>query len=227
MIQAMNAEQHIEECRFRHAQIQLYDPDPTYVANLLVEFSISADHVFDSIFEEADNSFGLFVKDKITEHSFRARAVERNDQKALEFCEWFAINYINEHKMSYPSFIDKVRQFIRCNGRSPTVKTMMIAQDRYHDDPAQEIIDVHGRRVRSKIDVQSSMRRQMTSFLMIINNKRTRAREPQVTDNQVISTTFAEIEDTSMEIVYATRVYIPMMVRIKDESRLKINEFRS
>ena len=222
----MNAEQHIEECRFRQAQIQLYDPDPTYVSNLLVEFAVSADRVFDSIFEEADSSFGLFVKDKITEHSFRTRAIERGDQKALEFCEWFARNYINEHQMSYPSFIDKVREFIRYNGISPTVKTMMMAQDRYQDDPVQEIIDLEQRRIRSKIDVQLSMKRQMTAFLTIINNKRTRAREPQVTNNQVISTTFAEIGDTSMEITYATKVYIPMMVRIKDESRLKINEFR-
>ncbi len=222
----MNTDQHIQECKFRYNQIQLYDPDPMPVSNLLFDFATSTDRVFDSIFEDADTDFGLFTKDKITEHSFRARSLERNDQQALAFCNWFTKNYANEHQMIYPSFIDRARRFIRDNKRSPTIKIMMISRDRYHGDPAQELVGVHGR-IRSKIHIHTAMRHQLPTFLMHINNKRTRAREPKVSDDQVIATTFAEIGRESMEVIHSIKTYIPLMIKIKDESRVKINEFRS
>ena len=80
-------------------------------------------------------------------------------------------------------------------------------------------------KLRSKEELEIEIKRQLPIFLEIINHKRSKNNEPKVGENQVIASTFLDIEEhKDIEIVYAAEIYIPVVKRLVEESRKKIKE---
>ncbi len=80
-------------------------------------------------------------------------------------------------------------------------------------------------KLRSKEELDIEIKRQLPIFLEIINHKRDKNNEPKVGKNQVIASTFLDLEECeNIEIVYAAEIYIPVMKRLIEESRKKIKE---
>ncbi|MDH3856179.1 MAG: hypothetical protein OES27_08685, partial [Nitrosopumilus sp.] len=80
-------------------------------------------------------------------------------------------------------------------------------------------------KLRSKEELDIEIKRQLPIFLEIINYKRNKKNEPKVRKNQIVATACLDIEDyKDIEIMYASKIYIPVMKRLIDESRKKIKE---
>jgi hypothetical protein len=222
----MNIEEKIKDCEYNLKQINHFNPDPYYVNYFFKAYLQSVIELYDEILEEADRDFGLFISGKCTKEKFERKALEKNDQQALKFLSWFKENYENEHNSSYPSFIKKISCFFKEYKHLPKITIKMKANPRYKDDVFQTIqVGLTKGKIRSKEELKIEIKRQMPVFLEIVNQKRNSKNEPKVSENQVIASTFLEIENyEDIEISHACEVYLPVMRRILDESRNEIKE---
>ena len=222
----MNIEKTIKNCETYLKQIKQYEPDPYYVNYFFNEYINSVNDTFNGIFEEGNRDFGLFISEKISQTNFDEKAKIKNDQNAIKFSEWYSLEYNQEHKNPYPNFIKKICQFKNKFEKLPKIKIMIRASDRYKDDIYQQIkVNLSHEKLRSKEELDIEIKRQLPIFLEIINHKRDKNNEPKVGKNQVIASTFLDIEEyENIEIVYAAEIYIQVMRRLVEESRKKIKE---
>jgi len=222
----MNIEKTIKNCEIYLKQIKQYEPDPYYVNYFFNEYINSVNDTFNGIFEEGNRDFGLFISKKISQTNFDEKAKMKNDQNAIKFSEWYSLEYNQEHKNPYPNFIKKICQFKNKFKKLPKIKIMIRASDRYKDDIYQQIkVNLSHEKLRSKEELDIEIKRQLPIFLEIINHKRDKNNEPKVGENQVIASTFLDIEEyENIEIVYAAEIYIQVMRRLVEESRKKIKE---
>ena len=227
----MNVEEKIEECEFYLNQIKYFEPDPYYVNYFFNLFIRSVDQVYDKIFEEADNDFGLFVSGFCNKEKFHEKALLKKDVKALEFVNWFENKIENEHKLPFPNLIKRVIDFQNKNKKLPKIKVMIRAKERYSKDINQEIlIDLVNGKLRSREELEIEIKRQMPIFLEIINKKRSSCSEPKINQKQVTVSTFMQIKEIEeFDIMNACEIYISVLKRILIETREEINkktEFR-
>ncbi len=222
----MNIEKTIKNCEIYLKQIKQYEPDPYYVNYFFNEYINSVNDTFNGIFEEGNRDFGLFISEKISQINFDEKAKMKNDQNAIKFSEWYSLEYNQEHKNPYPNFIKKICQFKNKFKKLPKIKIMIRASDRYKDDIYQQIkVNLSHEKLRSKEELDIEIKRQLPIFLEIINHKRDKNNEPKVGENQVIASTFLDIEEyENIEISYAAEIYIQVMRRLVEESRKKIKE---
>jgi len=222
----MNIEEKIKDCEYNLKQINHFNPDPYYVNYFFKAYLQSVIELYDEILEEADRDFGLFISGKCTKEKFERKALEKNDQQALKFLSWFKENYENEHNSSYPSFIKKSSCFFKEYKHLPKITIKIRVDQRYKDDVFQTIqVGLTKGKIRSKEELNIEIKRQLPVFLEIINQKRNSKNELKVSENQVIASTFLEIENyEDIEISHACEVYLPVMRRILDESRNEIKE---
>ena len=222
----MNIEKTIKNCEIYLKQIKQYEPDPYYVNYFFNEYINSVNDTFNGIFEEGNRDFGLFISEKISQKNFDEKAKKKNDQNAIKFSEWYSIEYNQEHENPYPNFIKKICQFKNKFEKLPEIKIMIRASDRYKDDIYQQIkVNLSQEKLRSKEELEIEIKRQLPIFLEIINNKRSKNNEPKVGKNQVVASTFLDIEECKdIEIAYAAEIYIPVIRRLVEESRKKIKE---
>ncbi len=222
----MNIEKTMKNCEINLKQIKQYDPDPYYVNYFFNEYINSVNDTFNGIFEEGNRDFGLFILEKISQKKFDKKAKMKNDQNAIKFSEWYSIKYNQEHENPYPNFIKKICQFKNKFEKLPKIKIMIRASDRYKDDIYQQIkVNLSHEKLRSKEELEIEIKRQSPIFLEIINHKRSKNNEPKVGKNQVVASTFLDIEEyKDIEIVYAAEIYIPVVKRLVEESRKKMKE---
>ena len=222
----MNIEETIEKCEISLKQIKQYDPDPFYVNHFFEQYISLRDKIIAGIFEEADRDFGLFLTKPMTEENFLQKAKIKNDENAIKFLEWFRTKYTEEHKNTYPNFMSKISSYRKKFEKLPDVKIMIRASDRYKDDINQEIqVPLSNKKLRSKDELDIEIKRQLPVFLEIINHKRREKNEPKVENNQVIASTFVDIENhKDIEIVYTSEIYIPVIKRLVEEARVKIKD---
>jgi hypothetical protein len=150
----------------------------------------------------------------------------KNDENAIKFLEWYSEKYIEEHKNPYPDFVNKIRSFRNKFEKLPEIKIMIRASDRYKNDINQEIkINLNNQKLRSRDELNIEIRRQLPIFLEVINHKRHEQNEPKVEEKQIVASAFTNIENYQyMEIAYSAEIYIPVMKRLVEESRKKIQE---
>ena len=222
----MNAEEKIEECIFNLNQIKYFDPDPFYVNYFFSLFIKSVKQVYDGIFKEANNDFGLFVLMDCNKEKFLKKALIKQDKKALQFVDWFEKKIEIEHKSSYPKFIKDVIDFQKKFNRLPKIKIMIRAKQRYSKDVNQEIVvKLTNGKLSSKEELNVEIKKNLPIFLEIINNKRKLNNEPKVNQKQAIASTFMKInENEEYEISYASEIYIPILKRFVSDSRQKLRE---
>lgn len=222
----MGIEKTIKNCEIYLKQIKQYEPEPYYVNHFFNEYINSVNDTFNGIFEEGNRDFGLFISDKISQKNFDEKAVMKNDQNAVKFSEWYSIQYNQEHENLYPNFIKKICELKNKFEKLPKIKIMIRASDRYKDDIYQQIkVNLSHEKLRSKEELDIEIKRQLPIFLEIINHKRDKNNEPKVGENQVIASTFLDLEECeNIEIAYAAEIYIPVMKRLIEESRKKIKE---
>jgi hypothetical protein len=222
----MKIEKTIKNCEINLKQIKQYDPDPFYVNYFFNEYINSVNDTFNGIFEEGNRDFGLFISEKISQKKFERKAKMKNDQNAIKFSEWYSLKYNQEHENPYPNFIKKICQFKNKFEKLPKIKIMIRASDRYKDDIYQQIkVNLSHEKLRSKEELEIEIKRQSPIFLEIINHKRSKNNEPKVGKNQVIASTFLDIEEyKDIEVAYAAEIYIPVVKRLVEESRKKMKE---
>ena len=225
----MSIEKIIDDCKIYQKQIKQYDPDPFYVNHFFSKFIDSVNSVMESIFDEANRDFGLFIAEKISQEKFLKKAQEKNDVKAKKFSEWYKERINQEHKSRFPKAIKKICELKNKQNSLPEIKIMIRAQDRYENDINQQImVGLSNEKLRSKEELQIEINRQLPVFLEVINHKRTENNEPNVNENQVTTSAFIDIEDIfEIEVAYATEIYIPVLIRVVEESRKKIKELTS
>ena len=225
----MNIEEEIKKCEIYSKQIKQYDPDPFYVNYFFNKYINSINNIINGIFEEANIDFGLFIKEKISQKEFHEKANIKKDVNALKFSEWFSIKYKKEHENPYPNSMNKICQFKNENESLPEIKIMIRATERYKNDFNQEIkIDLRNGKIISKEQLDIEIKRQTPIFLEIINVKRNEKNEPKVTNKQIISSAFVNLEkDDDVEIMYLCQIYTPVIRRLIDESREKMKELTS
>lgn len=222
----MDIEKTIKNCEIYLKQIKQYEPDPYYVNYFFNKYINSVNDTFNEIFEEGNRDFGLFISEKISQKKFYEEAKKKNDQNAIKFSEWYLIKYNQEHENPYPNFIKKICQFKNKFEKLPKIKIMIRASDRYKDDVYQQIkVNLSQEKIRSKDELDIEIKRQLPTFLEIINHKRSKNNEPKVRESQVVASTFLDIEEhEDIEITYAAEIYIPVIKRLVEESRKKIKE---
>ena len=222
----MNIEEALKNCEIYLKQIKQYEPDPFYVNHFFNKYIDSVNDVIIGIFEEGNRDFGLFISENISQKKFNDKAKEKNDQNAIKFLEWYSIKYEQEHENPYPNVIKKICQFKNKFEKLPEIKIMIRASDRYKDDIFQQIhVSLSNEKLRSKEELDIEIKRQLPIFLEVINHKRNKNNEPKVGENQIVASTFVDIEEhEDIEIAYATEIYIPVMRRLVEESRKKIKE---
>ena len=225
----MNIEEEIKKCGIYSKQIKQYDPDPFYVNYFFNKYINSINNIINGIFEEANIDFGLFIKEKISQKEFHEKANIKKDVNALKFSEWFSIKYKKEHENPYPNSMNKICQFKNENESLPKIKIMIRAIERYKNDFNQEIkINLRNGKIISKEQLDIEIKRQTPMFLETINAKRNEKNEPKVTNKQIISSAFINLEkDNDVEIMYLCQIYTPVIRRLIDESRDKIKELTS
>ena len=225
----MNIEEEIKKCEIYSKQIKQYDPDPFYVNYFFDKYINSINNIINGIFEEANIDFGLFIKEKISQKEFHEKANIKKDVNALKFSEWFSIKYKKEHENPYPNSMNKICQFKNENESLPKIKIMIRAIERYKNDFNQEIkIDLRNGKIISKEQLDIEIKIQTPIFLETINAKRNEKNEPKVTNKQIISSAFVNLEkDNDVEIMYLCQIYTPVIRRLIDESRDKIKELTS
>lgn len=225
----MNIEKTIDDCKIYLKQIKQYEPDPFYVNYFFSKFIDSVNMVMEGIFDEANRDFGLFITDKISYEKFLKKAKEKNDEKAIKFSEWYTEKINQEHKSKFPKVIKKICELKNKENTLPEIKIMIRAQDRYENDINQQImVGLSNEKLRSKAELQIEINRQLPIFLEVINHKRTKNNEPNVNENQVTTSAFIDIEDIlEVEVAYAAEIYIPVLIRVVEESRKKIKKLTS
>ena len=157
---------------------------------------------------------------------FDEKAIKKNDKNAIKFSKWFSQKFIQEHENPYPNFMKKICEFKSKFQKIPEIKIMIRAADRYKDDINQQIkVNLSDEKLRSKEEVDIEIKRQLPIFLEIINHKRKMKNEPKVSENQITTSAFLDIEEhIDIEIAYASEIYIPVLKRVINESRSKIKE---
>ena len=222
----MNIEKAIEDCKIYLKQIKQHDPDPFYVNHFFSKFIDSVNLTLDSIFEEANRDFGLFMTKKISYEEFLKKAKEKKDLKAIKFSEWYIDKFDQEHNSRLPKVMKKICELKNKQNILPEIKIMIRAQDRYENDVNQQImVGLSHDKLRSKDELQIEINRQLPVFLEVINHKRKENNEPSLNENQITTSAFIDIEDIfEIEIAYASEIYIPVMIRLVEESRKKIKE---
>ena len=225
----MNIEKIIDDCKIYQKQIKQYDPDPFYVNYFFSKFIDSINMVIEGVFDEANRDFGLFITEKISYEKFLKKAKEKNDVKAIKFSEWYIEKINQEHKSRFPKAIKKICELKIKENTLPEIKIMIRAKDRYENDTNQQIIvSLSNEKLRSKEELQIEINRQLPIFLEVINHKRTENNEPSVNENQIATSSFFDIEDIfQVEVAYAAEIYIPVLLRLVEESRKKIKELAS
>ena len=225
----MSIEKIIDDCKIYQKQIKQYDPDPFYVNHFFSKFIDSVNNAMESIFDEANRDFGLFITEKISQEKFLKKAQEKNDVKATKFSEWYTEKINQEHKSRFPKAIRKICELKNKQNTLPEIKIMIRAQDRYENDINQQImVGLSNEKLRSKEELQIEINRQLPVFLQVINHKRTENNEPGVNENQITTSAFIDIEDIfEIEVAYAAEIYIPVLTRLVEESRKKIKELTS
>ena len=125
--------------------------------------------------------------------------------------------------------MNKICQFKNENKSLPKIKIMIRVVERYKNDFNQEIkIDLKNGKIISKEQLDIEIKRQTPMFLETINAKRNEKNEPKVTNKQIISSAFVNLEkDNDVEIMYLCQIYTPVIRRLIDESRDKIKELTS
>ena len=223
----MSIEGKIKDCEYNLNQINHFNPDPYYVNYFLEAYLQSVMDVYDKNFEEANRDFGLFISGKCTKERFEKKAIEKNDQLALNFLSSFKENYEIKHDSSYPNFIKKITYFFKENNYLPKINIKMVANQRYKDDVFQLIqVELSNGKIRSKEELQIEIKRQTPAFLEIINQKRKKKNEPGVSENQIIASSFLELKNhEDIEISHACEVYFQVMKRFLDETRNEIKRF--
>ena len=221
----MSVEEKIKYCEYNLNQINHHNPDPYYVSYFLKEFVKSAINVYDGIIQEANRDFGLFISDTCTHTKFEKKAKEKNDKSALKFSLWFNENYKNEHKTSYPEFVNKIISFFKENNELPRMTIKILTSERYKDDIVQTLdIRLHKGKLRFE-EMQMEIKRQTPLFLRVINQNRKAKDESTVSEKQIIVSTFLEMKNfENMEIPYACKIYLPVLKRILKNSRDQINQ---
>lgn len=224
----MRIEDQIKECELNLNQIKRFDPDPYYVNYFFHMFIKSVNNVYNGIFEEANNDFGLSIR-KYNKETFRKKAEEKEDQKAIEFLNWFENKVAVEHKAPYPNLIKNVIEFADEFCELPKNKIMIRPKERYSDDKFLEIkVNLTNKKLRSREDLEIEIKRNMPIFLEIINHKRLLNNEPIVSSKETTASVFIENHSgDNFEISYASEIYIPVLKRLVKESRKKIKELTS
>jgi len=222
----MIIEEKIKNCEIYLKQIKKYDPDPFYVNHFFNEYVNSVNDTYNGIFEEANRDFGLFILGRISHEKFDEKTKMKNDQDAMKFSEWFSQNFNQEHENPYPNVMKKICEFKNKSQKIPEIKIMIRASNRYKDDINQQIkVNLSNKKLRSRKELEIEIKRQLPTFLEIINQKRKTRNEPKVNENQINASAFLDIEDHKyIEVAYASEIYIPVMKRLVDESRRKIKE---
>jgi len=222
----MSIEEALKNCEIYSKQIKQYEPDPFYVNYFFTKYIDSVEIIFNLIFEEANRDFGLFISEKITNKKFSEKAKLKNDQKSIEFSKWYKEKFSQEHQNLFPNIIKKICQFKNKLEKIPEIKIMIRPTDRYKDDISQQIkINLSNEKLRSKEELDVEIKRQLPIFLELINHKRKRKNEPKVSGNQVMASTFLDIEDhKDVEIAYISEIYILVIKRLIEDSRNKIKE---
>lgn len=225
----MNIEKIIDDCKIYQKQIKQYDPDPFYVNYFFSKFIDSINMVIEGVFDEANRDFGLFITEKISYEKFLKKAKEKNDVKAIKFSEWYIEKINQEHKSRFPKAIKKICELKIKENTLPEIKIMIRAKDRYENDINQQIIvSLSNEKLRSKEELQIEINRELPVFLEVINHKRTENNEPSVNENQIATSAFIDIEEIfQVEVAYAAEIYIPVLLRLVEESRKKIKELAS
>ena len=225
----MNIEENIKNCELYLKKIKQYEPDPYYVNYFFNEYIILVKNTLNGILEEANRDFGLFILENISEENFLEKAKIKNDTNAMEFLEWYSKRLIKEHENTYPNFIQKICEFQNKCERLPEIKIMIRASERYEADINQQIkVNLNQEKLRSKDELDIEIKRQLPIFLEIINYKRRKKNEPKVEENQIVASTFLDIDaHNDVEIVYASEIYIPVLKRLVEESRKRIKELTS
>ena len=201
-------------------------PDPFYVNYFFSLFIKSVKQVYDGIFKEANNDFGLFVLMDCNKEKFLKKALIKQDKKALQFVDWFEKKIEIEHKSSYPKFIKDVMDFQKKFNKLPKIKIMIRAKQRYSKDVNQEIVvKLTNGKLSSKEELNVEIKKNLPIFLEIINNKRKLNNEPKINQKQAIASTFMKInESEEYEISYASEIYIPILKRFVSDSRQKLRD---
>jgi hypothetical protein len=222
----MSIEENIKNCEMYLQKIKQYDPEPYYVNYFFNEYIISIKNTLRAILEEANRDFGLFISENISKEIFLQKAKMKNDTKAIEFLDWYITRSKKEHENTYPNFILKICEFQNKFKKLPEIKIKIRALDRYENDINQEIkVNLSHEKLRSKDELDIEIKRQLPIFLEIINHKRRKKHEPKVEKNQVVASTFLDIDNQNdVELVYASEIYIPVLKRLVAESRKKIKE---
>lgn len=221
----MDVEKEIENCEIYLKQIKQYDPDPFYVNYFFTKYINSIEKIFNLIFEEANRDFGLFISEKITYEKFTDSAKTKMDSKAIEFSKWYIKKFLQEHQNPFPNMMRKICQSKK-NQKMPEIKIMIRASNRYKDDINQQInVDLSNKKLRSKEEITVEIKRQLPTFLEIINQKRKMKNEPKVNDKQIVASAFLDIDNHKyVEIVYISEIYITVMKRLIEDVREKIKE---
>lgn len=221
----MKIEDIIKECEFNLNQIKHFDPEPFYVNHFFSLFLKSINQMYDAIFAEANNDFGLFVSGEVNKEKFLEKAQEKKDQKAIDFVKWFDDKISTEHKNAYPKFMKDTIEFQKKFKKLPKIKMMIRAKDRYSEDPNQEIsVSMTNGKLMSKEELKIETKRNLPVFLEMINNKRTSKKEPRVNEKQVVVSSFLQIDQNECETVYLSETYIPVVRRIYADALRKIQE---
>ncbi|MHA7648120.1 hypothetical protein [Nitrosopumilus sp. S4] len=222
----MDIDESIKNCEIYLKQIQQYDPDPFYVNYFLNEFINSINKIIDGIFEEANRDFGLFISGTVSQKKFYEKAKEKNDVNAIKFSEWYSNKENQEHQNPIPKTMKRILEFRKKFNKLPDIKIMIRASNRYKDDIYQQIkFYLSNDKLRSKDELNFEVKRQLPIFLEIINQKRIQNNEPKVSENQVVTSAFIDIDDYyDIEIGYTAEIYIPVIKRIVEDSREKIRE---
>ena len=220
----MNIDRFFRNCELELNQLKIYEPDPFYVEYFLKKFLHNVNQIREKIFEEADQNFGLFCREKISQQVFYRKAIEKNDLKAIDFSNWFSNKIENEHIQVFSKFIHHLSQIEKNEKQFPEIKIMLRAKERYQKDINLPIsITLNEKKIVSKNQLKIEINRQTPLFLELINQKRRKNQEPLIRQNQITASSFIDF-DGEIEVAYAVETYIPVIKRIYDESIEKIKE---
>ena len=203
-----------------------YEPDPYYVNYFLKIYINSINKIYAGIFEEAASDFGLFIPGKINQQTFEEKNLTKKDVKINEFLDWYKLQHKKVDGKSSSKFIQEIIQLNE--NKKLKIKIMIRSKQRFLNDIFQEIkIILRNGKLISKEELRLEISKQSPKFLESINIKRKENREPMVKTNQIIASTFVEIEEKDFEIIYFSEMYLKTITKIVEDSRKKIKELKS
>ena len=204
-----------------------YEPDPFYINFFLNQYINSINKIFSGIFEEADKDFGLFISGVVSEKKFEEKNRRKKDKKVKEFLDWYKLQHKKEYGKSSSKFVKKIIQLNQTK-KKLTIKVMIRSKQRLLNDIFQEIkINLRNGKLNSKEELKLEIKKQIPGFLERLNIKRKENREPILKKNQIVASTFVEIEGRDFEIIYFSEMYLKTVKRILNDSRNRIKELKS